>query len=599
MKLLTRYLFLILLLFHKASSAQSFITKVSAATIGKNDVLQIEYAADNVSIEQFVLPRLNKWTVISGPNLSSSTMQTGKVVKQQMVYSVMVQPNATGMLTVPGATALINNKPQRSNTVTVLVKNVSHIAGSKPPTQSPAPSLFDPFPIDDEVPLSQYLKKGEKALDKIKNNIVIRLELNKHSYYVGEPILATYKLCTRLRSKSKVVKQPQFNGCTVVELTSEEQDQHVEKINGIQYNVFVIRKVQLMPLEAGKLVLPQASVENRVSFYDAGNLSYRDLYYTPPTIPVEEQMVTLQNKLETIDVKALPPMPSVGSADFSGAIGNFDAAVAIKENVITTNTVNHLLFIIQGEGNLQEVKAPVIKWPKGIEAFETTEQNEEDKSDFPVNCKKTFSFPFIVNKKGNYTFPPVEFTYFDASANKYITKATHAFTVSVAQGKKRFFHTANTAKGSEEFQYRLYILLGAAIATILIGLMWYNGKQKRHTKPARETVKKEEKQEEIKKPQSTEFIYAIRELQPGDNSSVFYKELSKNLHLYLRTKLNIEPGDLPLYIEQRPEKAADLKQLKNLTDNCSIGMYTPVYTIDQAMQHRLEAIEVLSKLENT
>lgn len=593
MKLLSRYSFLILLLFCKVSFAQSFITKVSAPAIGKNDVLQIEYEADNVSMEQFVLPRFDKWTVVSGPNLSSSTTQTGSVVKQQMVYSVMVQPIVTGLLTVPGATALINNKPQRSNTVMVMVKSVSHVAGSKPPAPSPVTSLFDQLPGEDEVPANQYLKKGENAVNKIKSNIVIRLEVSKHNCYVGEPLLVTYKLCTRLRSKSKVVKQPQFNGCTVVELTEDDQNQHVEKINGIQYNVFVIRKVQLMPLEAGKLLLPQASVENNVSFYNARNLSYRDLYYTPQSAPAEEQTVTLQNKPETIDVKALPPVPSVSNADFSGAIGSFDAAVAIKENDITTNTTHHLLFAIEGMGNLQQVKMPVIKWPKGIEAFEATEQNEEDKTVFPVKYKKTFSFPFLVNKKGNYTFPPVEFTYFNAIANRYITKATHAFTLPVSPGKKSFFRTSNTLNTTEGFQNRLYILLGAAVLAILTGLLWYNGKQKPKAPLLKELPEKEEK-----RPEASQFLYAIRDLQPDNNSSFFYKELSKNLHSYLRSKYDTEPGQLPLYIENHPENAVLLKQLQDLTDKCSIGMYTPVFTVEQAMQHRLQAIEVLSQLEN-
>lgn len=598
-------MFLIPLLLYKVSFAQSFTTKVSAPAIGKNDVLQIEYEADNVSMEQFVLPRFDKWTVVSGPNLSSSTTQTGSVVKQQMVYSVMVQPIVTGLLTVPGATALINNKPQRSNTVTVLVKSVSHVAGNKPPAPSPVSSLFDQLPIEDEVPANQYLKKGEKAIDKIKNNILIRLEVSKPNCYVGEPVLATYKLCTRLRSKSKVVKQPQFSGCTVVELTEDDQNQHVEKINGIQYNVFVIRKVQLVPLEAGKLVLPQASVENNVSFYKAGNLNYRDLYYTPQSQPAEEQTVTLQNKPETIEVKALPPLPSVGNADFSGAVGNFNAAVAIKESAISTNTTNHLLFVMEGGGNLQQVKTPVIKWPKGIEAFDATEQNEEDKSGFPVKYKKTFSFPFIAGKKGNYTFPPVEFTYFDANANRYITKATHAFTLPVSQAKKSFFPTVNASGDSEAFQNRLYILLGGAVIAIVAGLVWYNGKQKpksslskETSKILKETPKKEEKQEENKKPHASQFLYAIRGLQPDEESSLFYKKLSKNLSLYIQSKFNIEPGHLPLYMEDHPENIMLLQQLKDLTDNCRIGMYTPVYTIEQAVQHRLEAIEVLSRLEN-
>ena len=599
MKFLSGYLLLIFLLGGKTPFAQSFTTKVSATTIGKNDVVQIEYEADNVSMEQFVLPGFDKWTVVSGPNLSSSTTQTGNVVKQQMVYSVMVQPNATGTLTVPGATALINNKPQRSNSVTIQVKNISHLSAAKPLAQSSAPSLFDQFPIEDEVPADQYLKKGEKAIDKIKNNITVRLEVSKHICYAGEPVLATYKLCTRLRSKSKVVKQPQFDGCTVVELTGEDQDQHIEKINGIPYNVFVIRKVQLIPLAPGKLVLPQASVENNVSFYTAGNVSYRDLYYAPSTAPAEEQTVTLQNKPDIIDVKALPPMPAVSGADFSGAVGSFDAAVAIKENGITTNTTNHLLFTIEGEGNLQEVKTPVIKWPKEIEAFEAAEQNDDNKDNFPVKYKKTFSFPFIVNKKGTYTFPPVEFTYFDPNAGRYITKATHAFTLPVSQGKKGLFYTAAHNGGDlEGFRNRLYILLGGTILAVLIGLVWVNGKQKTKAAQPAATAKKEVKPEENKKPAASEFLYAIQELQPGDDTSSFYKQLSKNLNSYIRSKYNIERGQLPVYIEQHPENAATLQQLQNMTDVCSLGMYAPLYTVEQATQHRIEAIEVLSKLEN-
>ncbi|MEJ7683824.1 MAG: hypothetical protein WKG06_39380 [Segetibacter sp.] len=132
----------------------------------------------------------------------------------------------------------------------------------------------------------------------------------------------------------------------------------------------------------------------------------------------------------------------------------------------------------------------------------------------------------------------------------------------------------------------------------MAGLVWYNGKQKPYSKPVITAVlKKEEKQEEIKKSNSADFLYAIRELQPDTDSSFFYKQLSKNLHSYINSKFNIETEQLPLYMEQHPELAASLQKLKDVTDNCSIGMYTPVYTIEQAMQHRLEAIEVLSKLE--
>jgi hypothetical protein len=449
------------------------------------------------------------------------------------------------------------------------------------------------------MPANQYLKKGEKAIDKIRNNIMVRLEVNKHSSYVGEPILASYKLCTRLRSKSKVVKQPQFSGCTVIELTGEQQDAHIEKINGVEYNVFVIRKVELYPLEAGKLELPATSVENRVTFYDASHQNYRDLYYGAPSLPVEEQTVTLQNKTDFIDVKPLPPPASVTSSDFSGAVGNFNVAVAVGEEGITTNNTSHLLFTVQGEGNLQQVKAPLIQWPKGIEAFETTEKAENDKTSFPVKTTKTFAIPFVVDKKGDYTLPPVQFTYFDPNANRYITKMTSGLLLRVAQGSKSFVGRSTRLPVNDNFGFdeRLYILLGAGLLAIIIGLVWFNRRPKPPLQPVFKAPVTENKPVEIQQPESTEYLYKIRELQPETNSSSFYKQLCKNLHAYVNDKFKIEAGQLPSYIEQHPEIATDLTLLKGLLDDCSLGMYTPVYTIEEAMQHRLHAIQVLSSLE--
>lgn len=592
-----RYLFLFLVLLVKLSFAQTFVTKASATTIGKNDVVQIEYIAEDVSLDQFVLPRYDKWTLVSGPNLSSSTMQTGNIIKQQVVYSVMLQPNQTGSLEVPGATALINNKPQKSNGVNILVKNVEHLPSGSAPVQTPRTSLFDQFPFDDAVPANQYLKKGEKAVDKIKNNIIVRVEVNKHNCFVGEPILATYKLCTRLRSKSKVVKQPQFSGCTVIELTGDEPEAHVERIKGIDYNVFVIRKVELFPLEAGKLSLPPTTVENRVSFYDGSKMNFRDLYYGNP-VPLDEQLVTLQNKPDEVEVKALPPLPNVSNTDFSGGIGNFDVAVSIGDEGLTTNNTNHLYFTVEGEGNLQQVKAPFIKWPQGIETFDVTEKEEDDKNVFPMRTRRTFAVPFVVANKGNYTIPAIQFTYFDPGQSKYITKSSNALLLRVAQGHKSFFSSVGKSYGSEDnFNTRLYIILGGALVAVVVGLVWLNGRPKPQLQAAAKTPLPEIKPEAIKQPETSEYLFKIRELQPSADSSFFYKQLYKNLNGYLQIKFKIEPSQLPFYIEQHPDQATCLEKLKGLLDDCGLGMYTPVHTIEEAMQHRLLAIEVLNNLE--
>jgi hypothetical protein len=46
----------------------------------------------------------------------------------------------------------------------------------------------------------------------------LKLQTSKTSCYVGEPIVATYKLYTRLKSESKLSKTPSFNGFSVIDL---------------------------------------------------------------------------------------------------------------------------------------------------------------------------------------------------------------------------------------------------------------------------------------------------------------------------------------------------------------------------------------------
>jgi hypothetical protein len=159
-----KYCIVILLFLSQVCVGQSFTTRVSQRVIGREDVLQVEYVADNVEMDQFNLPRFANWTMVSGPDLSSSKILSGNTVSQQTIYAVMLKPRVGGVLVVPGATALINNKPQRSNQVSVQVKNTSHIGGSPSVSSQPPPSLLDLMP--DQLPANQSLRSGEDALEK-------------------------------------------------------------------------------------------------------------------------------------------------------------------------------------------------------------------------------------------------------------------------------------------------------------------------------------------------------------------------------------------------------------------------------------------------
>ena len=130
----------------------------------------------------------------------------------------------------------------------------------------------------------------------------------------------------------------------------------------------------------------------------------------------------------------MPPLPNIGPAEFSGGVGNFDISIAPSKTTIETNSTNELVIQIEGAGNLQEVKEPTIVWPKGIEGFTSTLKSQEDKSYFPMRVRKTFTYPFVVNTVGNYTIPPIAFTYYDATNSKYVSKQTAPVNLQVVKG---------------------------------------------------------------------------------------------------------------------------------------------------------------------
>lgn len=597
MKYLYKYLIYGLFILSHQALAQSFTTKVSSKNLGKKDLIEVEYIAENLELSDFQLPQFKGWNIQSGPNFSSRQEQVGNKVKQKIIYSFVLQPLRTGKLSIPSATITIDrNNIRQSNTITVDVKNVDHIAGNSIATIPQLPSLFDDPPVpQDDFAKDQVLKKGENVQDKIKNNILFRVDVNKTSCYVGEPIIATYKLCTRVKSESRVVKQPAFNGCTVTELTTDNPSSTREVINGRMYNVYIVRKVQLLPLQEGEINLPAASVENKVSFYKTSNINFRDLYYDRSAPEVEQVQITLSNKPLNVTVK---PLPTDAPQTFNGAIGNFRiASIPADDKPITTKSSAGFVVIVEGTGNLQQTKTPVIQWPAGIEGFDAVEHEEIDKNSNPVVVRKTYTYPFVVSKPGNYTIPPVQFNYFNPGTGKYVTISSQPFLFNAAKGSNAIFSVINK-NNDPDFETRLYIILGGALIAIAAGLLYFNSRYKKV--PAVITPSIPDDQTPVTIPQNIpvtdQYIHNISDLNPIENKG-FYKQLHKELSGYLKTRFNIDENEIDTLALSRPQDADTLVRVKALLSDCRLGMYTPMFNTEEELKHRLQAIEILTKLE--
>ena len=603
---------------HFVMAQVKFTASISSSQINKNDFVQLKLTVENAKeVQQITPPNLKNFIVVSGPNQESGMTMVNGDVKKYISLNFVLKPKMAGNFTIASATANADGKELKSNTVALQVSNTTS-------TNSSGGNNFNsPFtglnPFEDVVAETPFrdniLKKGESAAAKINKNIFVKLDLNKTNCYVGEPIIATYKLYTRLKSESNLVKNPSFNGFSVIDLQLPDNvNYRREKVNGKEYNVYIIRKVQLYPLQAGNLELEAAEIENNVYFIKEEYASQQNNLmndvlreFAEATIPaegVESHKITLRSTPATVHVKALPDANT--PANFKGAVGNFAVQAMLEKNNFNTDDAGKLRLIISGEGNLQLVNSPEIQWPQGFEVFEPSTSDDFIKTTVPVSGRKTIDYSFTIAQPGTYILPAIKFSYFNPATGKYKTDSTKPISLTVTKGTGKIttttqLQTAETKKNSNNFLNRFMgnrrWVVSTVAVLILCGLIFWLKKDKKKEEKA--FVKKQVEAEE-EKTTALEINNAIglKEknwleksgvLLHGDNTIAFYKELNFALKDFLANKLQLPAATFNKKIiteglDKKNVSTETVIQLHQLINDIELQLYTPFNEPEKASQ---------------
>jgi hypothetical protein len=543
-----------------------FSINPSATSIGKEDVLQVSYEISGVADANFQPPLFPRWKILSGPNYSSEqTMINGKTEKK-VDFIFVLQPTTTGTINLPEATIIIDNKKYTAKSISINIKSTAHVAGVSTPSNSlqlPGNILQEDILGETEIDKTSILKPGESIATKIKKNLFVKIAANKQTCFIGEPILVTYKLYTRLRSQSKVVKQPAFSGCTVYEMTESDGSPHVEKFEGSDYRVYTVRKLQLIPLQTGELKLDITSVENEITFY---NSEKEAMYGNGST-----QKVTVSNDPMSVHVNALPI--NTKTKDSNIAIGKFFISSTVSKQIDTAGDNNSLQITIQGSGNFQSVECPVIQWPSNIEHFEASSKDEINKLVFPSDGSRTFTISFIAKQKGKLIIPPIAFTFFNADTREYKTIYSDTINIDVAPAQKT---NIDISKLTGDATNKKYIWIVAAIA-ILAGFSWWWKYGK--------TNEQEISNNAVSKP-----VVIEPEIKPEIISVNYQYELNQLLMIETDKEFFIKAKEL---ITQFIIKHSNKKMRgENIIHQCNEGLYSPasVITKDEIFKQLEELI---------
>lgn len=563
-----------------AAGQIKFSATLNPAVISRNEVTTIRFVLENAGdIQGITPPSFKNFDLISGPIQESGMSSINGTVTNYLSISFVFKTRKPGKFSIPGAVALVSGKSYKSNPVQLTVKNQLSSNPNSNLAQSPFAGVYpEARPVNT---FNDYIfKTGEDVATKVEKNMQLRLEVNKTTCYVGEPIIAAYKLYTRLKSESKLTQNPSFNGFSVIDLQAPDvTESSIEKLNGRDYNVYTIRKAQLYPLQDGKIELETAEIENSIQFireaYANKNANqFADIFenFANASVPPEaviDQTVFLKNKPVSILVK---PLPEAGKpAAFKGAVGDFQIESGLEHNQFPAGKTGKLIVMLSGSGNLQLVNAPEIIWPANFESFDVKTSDILSLTSVPVSGKKIFEYPFTIDTPGNYIFPPISFDYFDPASKSYKTLHTNPipFTVSgeiVAPVLKSMPDSTDYKKLAFKKVFYERTWLVAIIAVLFLGgLFLYVRNEKTRQKNKEQTENSRHNMEAIIESSSINQANPLAESEKclGDaECSQFYGVLLGEIKQFLAHKFEITPED---FNNKRIAEKMDVKNISNET----------------------------------
>ncbi|MFT3846400.1 MAG: BatD family protein [Lacibacter sp.] len=561
----------------------------SKTTIQPGETFELEFIATGTKVvDEFTLPSFRQFEQVGKINQSAGATWINGELTDYISYTIALSPLVKGRLPIYPALVKVKGKSYTSEPLEITVAAETDKAVEEKP--------------------DYYLFPGENARQKIASNLFVQAIIDKKTCFTGEPVLATFKLLTRLNSESKILKLPSLNGFSVIDLDNNEKELFSkEKINGKTFNCYLIRKVQLFPLLSGELLIESVEVENAVHLIrltKETNIKGGSSWLEAMMQKMKESEVSRENLLtENVLIKTpelklmVQELPQKNKPEnFSGAVGKFGMKAELLQGSITANDNAVLRITIKGSGNLPMITAPVINWPAGVDSFTATMKEELVRTTVPLSGIKTFDIPFSVSNEGLFEIPAISFSYFDPETKTYHSIASGTLKLNVTKAVKRKFLFQNNTTVASSAIPALVWASGVALILFSGSLFFFirRKKEKLNIVPVQEVSS----EMPVQKKDIADYLQPAVHVMGTLHHKQFYTLLLNAVHEFFYDRLHLLQGvasasliDQTLKQKHQAGLALQFLQFRN---DCELAIFSGVEITD-AKDQLLEQAIVLMK----
>lgn len=358
---------------------------INRDVITENDYVQ--YTLEANARGDFELPDMEDFDLVrtGGTSSSSSIKIINGEVSKSVSYSqsFVLKPLKKGVLTIPPAKITVDGVSHTSNSIKIEVV------------------------------------EGTKNVTSANSDYFARIQLNKTTAYVGEPILASYYMYTKNRPSDAAVNMKTSNQNFWTEELSNKLELSTDIINGQNYYVVNCKKVVLFPQKSGKLNVDAFDGQMQIL------KQKRSGFFSVP----DYERVDVRSNSPTVNILPLPT-----TAKPTNFVGDYTIYMEASKTETNVNEGFDLKVTIEGTGNLNRINEFDLNLPSDFEVYDPEIKENINLTSKGYKGKKTFNYLIIPRAAGTFEIDGINLNYFNPSVKSYKTKATPAFTIKVNKG---------------------------------------------------------------------------------------------------------------------------------------------------------------------
>lgn len=384
-------LFILLLTTQGTLAQQPLTAEVDRTSLTTDDLvtLTVVVRSSALTTPRPTLPPLDGFDVVGSSSSSQINVINGEM-SAEASYHYRLHPTQPGELTIGAISVELDGQVYTTDPITIQVSQ-----GSAQPTP-PNPNSGPAAPAPDTL-------SGQ--------NFFVEAEVDNPTPTIGQQIIYTF----RFYQAVNLFDQPRYDAPTFTGFWNQQQpdqSQYTIEVSGRAYRVTELRTL-LFPTIAGETTIEPAVLTIPGDLFTAG--------------------VTIQTQPVTVDVQSPPPN---APADFNGAVGQFEIAAQVDATQVKVNDPLTLRITLDGVGNIENLPEPV--WPTipDWRAFESQATTNTRFQDGVLSGNRVYERLMVPGVAGEFTIPPISYTYFDPATGEYKTIATEAFPVTVTPGEE-------------------------------------------------------------------------------------------------------------------------------------------------------------------